>query len=463
MYDPAAGLSNLLQNVRDTRQAWDTSRMTNRANAQQSFNDRWQQYAQEAPLMNQRSSPLDVYGGVPNMSPERQAFMQDTRQFRYGQGGAIGAGMLSRFGMNSPLTGPGTTADIASSGPYMQVGGYGSPLTPLSPPRDPQAYMQAGANYQQQNLLIPPGNTALGGGMKENPDYGGPYLRRDSSGQLAYTSRAQALRDAGLTEQADALEAKQRGRTAALMERRKELGLPYDRATRREAREEKQSREMQLRQARSLARQNVSPLSSTGQSLAPELYQSMKAQRAGSPLSQTGGAANTISLAGPDGQTATLSLVDANEQITPLSREQARQASTAIISTSPLLQQAGLSIGSDGSLPSGGDLNGAVSSYLVSNPGTTLSDQDLLSVHQLAVQMGAQAKAVGLEEEFMPTSFAEQRYSGLWKELSTIPLQNSKARSDWWNKYSSAVSKYRKDMATPSPTESFFELPYPGY
>ena len=354
---------------------------------------------------NDTANRLGYQPGV-GMNPAAAARDNALARFRMMPGGQQ---MMDRFG-GGPIGQDGQTA--ASGQPYMQVGGYGSPLTRLEPPtRDPsRAYEDLGPTR------------AFGGGR---------------SADLAYTSRRQQIIDRSVLGEDDpeAVQIKQEidRRKKEVAARRRDLGLPVGAAERRAAREADRLDTLARRQARQLQGMGVSPLSATGQSLAPELYDRMQQQRQSlrSPLTNSG----AITISTPDGKTTSVPPAKVGESnFTPNRLQEITAGTSGLVSGSPLLKQAGVTVSENGSPPSPAEISGSLFSYLSSNPGVNPTPEDLKSLHQMAIQFSVAGKVTG-QDPFVSGPFTNNLALVQFRQLSQIPIDNEQQRMDWFKTF----------------------------
>lgn len=435
MQSRIAGIEGLIGQISEGRQNLQDAYARQQEMRQGQFNTDWQQYAQQALLAGMYQSPQFGQaaqgmgpGGVPPLSAEEGQYWRGRNAYQ-GQPGS--SQMMDRFGPQSPLTSGAALnaamfgAQQAGRGVVMQPGGYGSPLE-FAPQRQSQADTLQQAEMQQRAGLLD------SEGML-NRTYEGPYTRRDRNGDIAYTSREQALRDAGQDSTADGVAAARQAKFDAFQERRKALGLRTrdDIAGRRADRDAERSETMQSRQAQMLSRRGISPLSPEGQSLAPDLYTSIQNRRRGGGASGPG---SPLTLTQPDG-TAT--------PVTPVPQEQTSrtpqvqgQAGMAIkaLQQRPIFAHLGLADAESG--PTGYDVAEAVDTKIV-RQGLDLSPEELADLHQWAVQA---SKTV--TKDFDPfntpsiwNAGTHERNQKRWGDLARIPLQDKQAVAKWWDEY----------------------------
>lgn len=252
------------------------------------FNERWANRNMVAQTNeNWSHSPLENFegrpGGVDRVTEAEIAGFNAQAPMRYGQGGSTGAEMLGRADY---FTGAGAAnqdmlqRQAAGEGVVMQVGGYGSPLT-FAPQRQSAEDTMAQA---QQNM------EAARRGQSFDPNYQGQFTRSGPrrlgspfrEGDVAYTSKEQALRDNGLTDKSPEIKAildDRAERKARVVENRRALGLPVGPVERRAARDAERQQNLIRGQRINSTRMGVSPTSSVAAGLFPEMYQAAQAAR----------------------------------------------------------------------------------------------------------------------------------------------------------------------------------------
>jgi hypothetical protein len=355
----------------------------------QGVRDRWQSRKSEFAPPQQGG-----IGGVPAMTPEESAFMQRRNAYPSQPGTSQ---MYDRFG-GGPLTGASMQgiAPSAFNNDYdgqvrMQVGGYGSPLSgPLGESRDPEFSDKAVAGRQAERRM-----RIL---ADQGEDGSSPRLR---AARQEIDARRQSM---GL-RRSDDLQGRIADRDASRTER------------------------LQRSQAQNLSRRGISPLSAEGQSLAPGLYGSLRAQRSGALSAGTGSPLTTM-----DG--TPVKPVEQGSPVSPTVSTGARVAAHAMLMQRPLFKALGINAGeSPEDMPDTASLVTQFDSALDSS-GMSLNDQELQQLHEFAVQAAHTS-----EDAFAPgwnprtSSVNTNRSLGLWRELSQIPLEDGTARSQWWQKY----------------------------
>lgn len=422
-------LQGMLGQFQEGREDLRGGRMRQEELRQGQFNTNWQQYAQQAPLMNLYQSPQFGQiaqglgpGGVPPLSAEEGQYWRGRNAYQ-GQPGS--SQMMDRFGPQSPLTSGAALnaamfgAQQAGRGVVMQPGGYGSPLE-FAPQGQSQADTLQQAEMQQRSGLLD------SEGML-NRTYEGPYTRRDRNGDIAYTSREQALRDAGQDSTADQVAAARQAKFDAFRDRRKALGLRTrdDIAGRRADREAERSETMQNRQAQMLSRRGISPLSPEGQSLAPDLYTSIQNRRRGGAV----GAGSPLTA--PDGTPV--------EPVSPTAprsagtMQQAGKAYQAIANSSPLFKAAGVEYDAQGGGSDPRDAAVQVGDWLFDNNGAA-SPEDLVALHTYAQQSAASSSEDPYAIGWL-TSRGSSIHLDAWKKLAGMKKPTPDDLQKWKDKY----------------------------
>lgn len=381
------------------------------------FDAKWQMYGQLAPARNQRNG-----FNAPAVEPPQQT--------------NFAGSLANRFAPGSPLSQAAGVVEgmlqqqSAGQGVVMQPGGYGSPLQ-FQPQRNPNDVMQEGYARMQEALQAGGGRT-----------YNGPFIR-DTGDGLAYTSRAQALRDSGFQDQADFVEEGTRSRNQAMWDRRAAQGQEgrgsrvFDRRRRAE--------ESRLRGQRQQAiRNGIDPGSSRAAGLFPELYQqTIQNRRAaqGSPLSQ-------MEQAAP--------LVPPNAPKTAQSVMQAQNAIGRLLTQNPLFQQMGVTPGEDGTLPPALDVATAFYSQLMENPSLDLSDKDLQDLQDLSSQYQQQHTGEGgLFDGGIFTRDYQRRAGELFGQLGQLPRNDPQARRTWLQNFRGSFPRPQVPPSQTRPSQHF--------
>lgn len=409
---------------------------------QDAFNQRWGEYAEAAPSMNFRNPNADPYGGISPMTDQEMQVERGREGMLAGQGGATGAALANTFRPGSPLAMQAEQnlgmmqREAAGEGVMLQTGGYGSPLTFAERQMSEQDALNQATQRMQEGMV---------GSQNFAEDYQGPYTRSPQSrrlgspfkpGETAYTSREQALRDMGNTVEADKIAEERQARMAAVAKRRADLGLPVGPAERRAARDAERQENLIRGQRQNAIRRGIDPGSSRAAGLFPELYQSTQqtkrqAVQGGSPLSAGLGAGAVMTL---DGQQVPLVPQDAPNS--PGNSQQAAFAASTILGSRPLFAAAGVMPGEDGTPPDPQTFVSSINQYFNDNRGAEPDAEDLLAMHQLAIQFD-KANVSG-RNTFQPRfmgGYEDNQSMAMWGELASIPLSDPNKRAAWWAKY----------------------------
>jgi hypothetical protein len=403
-------IQGMIDQIRGGREELRNGRLRQEELRQGRFDQNWSEYANQAPLMNQYQSPQFAQtnqglgpGGVAPMTPEEQAYMARRNAYTDQPGTSQ---MYDRFG-SGPLTGEALQgfAPSAFNNDYdgqvrMQPGGYGSPLSgPLGKSQDPEFSDEAVARRQQERMARIKAEQVWNGegGL---PPGANPRLR-------------QARKD--------------------IDDRREAMGLRRSDDMRGRIADRDAARAERLRsgQAQNLSRRGISPLSAEGQSLAPELYGSLRAQRSGAPAGQgsplTAADGTPIK---PVPQTGTRSATAVQE---------ARTASHAMLSQRPVFRSLGIDAGaSPDDMPAPWQVIQQVNDGVTAQ-NLAMSPQEIQQLHEYAVQTyQADPKAFSGEGA---TSVPEQEAMGMWSSLAQMPLDRPDQRQQWWDRYQTWLNR----------------------
>lgn len=373
-------------------------------------------------VWEQNSRMPNVYRDPGEISPLSSGYMagirnqQTNSDFRMMPGGEQ---MQDRFMGGSPLA---AQANYLAQGQALTAAGLGTMI--------PGPYGQIGQFVEKRPGVMEAAEAAMPGRLAIETDQPASGFTRRNEGGLAYTSRAQALRDAGQERAAQDLEARQAERVARVKRDREAAGLPVGPAARRAERDQKKMDRMVKIQGRQLQRMGVSPLSPQAALFAPEAFKRAKTAMQGGDGG--GGASPLISAAGQP-----VTPVEQNAARTPVSIDQAKNAYDAILRNTPLFAAAGVELGTEyTSAPPLNQVVPKVNDWLKQSGGT-LSEQDLEGLHTLAIQ--ATHSANTNEDPFAGSvwnSSRTQESLNLMKQLAKIPKNDTKARQQWWGEYS---------------------------
>ncbi len=421
-------IQGMIDQIRGGREELRNGRLRQEELRQGRFDQNWSEYANQAPLMNQYQSPQFAQtnqglgpGGVAPMTPEEQAYMARRNAYTDQPGTSQ---MYDRFGAGSPLSGSTPAAMIAAEQAGRGVilhGGYGDPWEFATQRQSQEETMRQAEAQQRAGLLNSEGML--------NRTYEGPYTRRDRDGDIAYTSREQALRDAGQDSTADAVASARQAKFDAFNQRRKALGLRTrdDIQGRIADRDAARTERLQRGQAQNLSRRGVSPLSAEGQSLAPELYGSLRTQRSGAPAGQGS------PLTAVDGTKVTP--VPPGSPANPITQGQARTAAHAMLSQRPIFRSIGIQAGaSPEEMPSPSQVVRGLNAAVLQS-GAEMSDADLKDLYEYASQVAASSPAG--EQAFSPEGWFNQPDAPeqQWNDLATLSPQDAVGRRAWWDQY----------------------------
>lgn len=380
--------------------------------------------------MNSRNPPLQPAPPEIDLSPAARNQRTSLNRGRMMPGGEQ---MQDRF-MGGPLA---AQADYLGQGQAMAAAGLGTMI--------PGPYGQIGQFIPKRQGVMEEAEAAMPGRLASG-EPGQGFTRRNEGG-LAYTSRAQAFRDAGNPEVAQRLDDALAARVAKVQEGRRAMGLPVGPAARRAERDQKKMDRMLKVQGRQLQRMGISPLSPQAALLAPEAFNRAKEAMQGG----AGGGASALKAA--DG--TPVPLVAQGAAKTPTSLGNAQTAYRALLEQTPLFKAAGVELGQEGgSPPALNQVVPKVNSWLKESKGA-MSERDLEGLHQLAIQ--AAHNATKSSDPFkggwspMFASGSEETRLALekMKELSEIPLKDKQKRQVWWNSYSQNILGLNQKPAGP--------------
>lgn len=370
-------------------------------NRQQNFDTRWDQYAQQAPMMNQ-------YGANPSITPGQQYANQVASQVGYGPNGVdvglaaqnnanrqfalTNSSMAQRFGPNSPLTAQGnanaalTQRERNGEGVMLQTGGYGSPLT-----------------------FVPRNQNA------------GPVKPLQSTAQQAW--------DAGYADLALELDAETKEKGDRMRARQAERRAARGGLTERQARELKRD---QRRQSQDLFERGISPNSPLGQAMAPALQ----------PRTPGGPQSYTSPLTREDG-----SVVTPVPQGAPKDARSVQEAATAahtMLQQVPIFKAMGFDPGqSPDEMPGYEAVADALALY--AKNGQSVGDSDLDAIHQYAIQL-QQADRLKKEEPGIFGSVFDRANPGatyrqdMFRQLGSIPAGDRQQLKQWWNRFNTPLT-----------------------
>ncbi len=367
--------------------------------------------------VNQQMSGLGYQAGA-GINPAIAAQQNRGTDFRNGAGGAIGAGMASRFGaigaMN-PMGQPAGTYD-------MQVGGYGSPVQ-YNPMRNPTEVL----GEMRQRAL-----DSLNG----DRNFKGSYVNERG----ALTSRQNFLREqaraaaaagdnqmaAQYDSDAAAIEANMQAKAAAQKIRqqkyRDENGGVRDFVARRENRALK-------RQAQWLRRNGIDPGSAEAASLAPAVYAGVRALRERKP----GGASNPMQAPfDPGGAPRT----PKNEQAVLQYDNEALSGGVDAQGNPkppvPLYSALGITTPDEMTVT-----NAHAGLQRMLDNGQSPDIADLQELRKFAASRKQRwGKDITIDSWDMNGETRKQ-FEGLWQELANLPADD-RALADWFNRYSAA-------------------------
>jgi hypothetical protein len=322
---------------------------------------------------------------------------------RYGAFNAMGQGNADMMALEQ-----------AGMGVMLQPEGYGPQMFANRYKSDEQVMQEAQQNMQSAQV-----------GNSFDPNYQGQFTRSGPrrlgspfrDGEIAYTSRAQALRDMGNTTEAAGIEAEQRARVEAVKERRREMDLPVGPAERRAARDQERQERL-IRGQRQLAmRRGINQGSSAAAGYFPELYKATQAAKGeGRALSRGLGMGSPLTAA-PDLKS-------------PAGKQTAIERGQATRETSPLFPTLGL------------DPQARFSEFrdsfarMVRNEGPQSFDDGSLADAQEIIA-GMSVTPPGEESQFEDhrSIFGNDpllaNLNSHWKSLGGLP-RTQKARSEWY-------------------------------
>lgn len=174
--------------------------MVQQANAASVANQRANAFAvpQDVAYGNRVASALDYRPGVGINTALAQRANQ-LADFKSSNGGQnMSQRFLQGFAGTAAANRGMIARENADQGFAMQPGGYGSALQFVNRQKSDRQVMEDAYARMQQNMLFTSGS----GAKVANRVYDGPYMRKAEDGSLAYTSKEQALQDAGLVDAA---------------------------------------------------------------------------------------------------------------------------------------------------------------------------------------------------------------------------------------------------------------------
>lgn len=398
------------------------------------FNERWANRNMVAQTNeNWSHSPLANFegrpGGVDRVTEAEIAGFNAQAPARYGQGGSMGAEMLGRadyFAGAGAANQDMLQRQVAGEGVMMQVGGYGSPLT-FAPQRQSAEDTMAQA---QQNM------EAARVGQSFDPNYRGPFTRSGprrlgspfKEGEVAYTSREQALRDNGLTDKSPEIKAildDREERKARVAENRRALGLPVGPVERRAARDAERQQNLIRGQRINSTRMGISPTSSVAAGLFPELHQSAQAARGRGRALARGGDASPLSAA-PD-----LS--------SPRGQQEATVQSQAVRESGAVLPSLGLEPTAQYA-----DIRDSIAQRVKEQGPQSLDDSALAELQVMMAEFGVPKPGEDSPFADHVGMFGEDKEAGrineLWSSLGKAG-RTPKDRENWLKSYLSTMSE----------------------
>lgn len=380
----------------------------------------WEQYPEFAQAANSRQSPLQPAPPEIDLSPAARNQRTSLGQGRMMPGGEQ---MQDRFMGGSPLA---AQAGYLAQGQGLAAAGLGTMI--------PGPYGQIGQFIPKRQGVMEEAEAAMPGRLASGEP--GQGFTRQNEGGLAYTSRAQAFRDAGNPEVAQRLDDALAARVERVKEGRRAMGLPVGPAERRAERDQKKMDRMMKVQGRRLQQMGISPLSPQAALLAPEAFNRAKEAMQGG----AGGASPLVSATGEPVQ-----LVKPDEVKSPVTLDRAKQGAHALLSQSPIFRAAGIDPGeTPNEMPALQDVVPKINDWATRNP-SSMDDQSLNALHSLAAQ--AAYAATKDNDPFSPGRFAEgfagherrTRSLDLWRQLSAMKDPRPEQLRAWWQGYQESV------------------------
>lgn len=381
----------------------------------------WGEYPEFAQAANTRQSPLQPAPPEIDLSP---AARNQRTSLGVGRMMPGGEQMQDRFMGGSPLAGQ---ANYLAQGQAMEAAGLGVMI--------PGPYGQIGQFIPKRQGVMEDVEASMPG-RRDMGGRGQGFTRRDKEGRLGYTSRAQALRDAGNTEAAILLEDELAERVEKVKEGRRAMGLPVGPAERRAERDQKKMDRMLKVQGRRLQQMGVSPLSPQAALIAPEAFERAREAMQGGA---GGGASPLVSATGEP-----VTPVRPNEVKSPVTIDRAKVAAQALLQR-PVFKAAGVEAGdTPETAPTLQDVVPKITAWAAKNP-DAMDDASLKDLHEFATQ--AAYAASGDSDPFSPGRFAEgfagheqrTRSLDLWRQLSTMKDPKPEQLRDWWRGYYASV------------------------